>query len=403
METRAQCRLGGRAKLEMGSLYEVEDVMTGTRESGDKEFAMAPSAAGAIARLAYARAKKAGITLPPLLSQAGLTVAQIENRHLRLNVKSQITFLRLVADALGDSLLGFHLAHDFDLREIGPLYYVMTSSESLEDALRKGERYSRIVNEGISAEVNIGRITTIRLKYLGVERHLDRHQVEFWLTTIIRICRQLTSRRLVPSRIRVLHHQTGERRQLEAFFGCKVEFGADADEIVLTDSIGQVPISSADTHLNELLTDCCEEALSRRKATRGSLRPDLENAIALLLPRGKAHAGEISRKLGMSKRTLARRLSREGLSLTRVLGELKLELAKRYLQDQDLKISNVAWLLGYREASAFTHAFHRWFGTTPRQMRSTEQLMRKKQHSERAQNHCQPMPLGRMSAAVKFV
>ena len=129
METRAQCRLGGRAKLEMGSLYEVEDVMTRTRESGDKEFAMAPSAAGAIARLAYARAKKAGITLPPLLSQSGLTVAQIENRHLRLNVKSQITFLRLVADALGDSLLGFHLAHDFDLREIGPLYYVMTSSD----------------------------------------------------------------------------------------------------------------------------------------------------------------------------------------------------------------------------------------------------------------------------------
>ena len=223
----------------MDNWCEVEEVMTGTFQAGEKGFAMAPSAAGAIARLAYARAKKAGITLPPLLSQSGLTVAQIENRHLRLNVKSQITFLGRVADALRDNLLGFHLAHDFDLREIGLLYYVMTSSEMLEDALRRGERYSRIVNEGISAEVNIGKITTIRLKYLGVERHLDRHQIEFWLTAIVRICRQLTSRRLVPSRIRVLHRQTGERRQLEAFFGCKVEFGADADEIVLTDGIAR--------------------------------------------------------------------------------------------------------------------------------------------------------------------
>jgi hypothetical protein len=147
----------------------------------------------------------------------------------------------------------------------------------LENALRRGERYSRIVNEGISVELDIGRSTTIRLKYLGVERHWDRHQAEFWLTTIIRICRQLTGRRLVPSHIRVLHRQTGEQRQLEAFFGCKVEFSADADEIVLPDSIGQVPISSADAYLNELLIDYCEEALSRRKASRGSLRPDLEN------------------------------------------------------------------------------------------------------------------------------
>src|SRR5215475_3913476 len=265
--------------------------------------------------------------------------------------------------------------------------------ERLVDALRRGERYSRIVNEGISVELDIGRSTTIRLKYLGVERHLGRHQVEFWLTTIIRICRQLTNRRLVPSRIRVVHTQRGDRPQLEAFFGCKVEFGADTDEIVL-DNIGELLVSSADPYLNGLLIDSCEEALSCRKASRGSLRPDLENTIALLLPHGKAHAGEISRKLGMSERTLARRLSREGLTLTRVLGNLKLELAKRYLLDEDLTISEIAWRLGYREASAFTHAFHRWFGKTPREMRSREAPIPEKQHPARAQKLYSALAVG---------
>jgi AraC-like DNA-binding protein len=184
---------------------------------------------------------------------------------------------------------------------------------------------------------------------------------------------------------------------LEAFFGCKVEFGADTDEIVLPDSIDQLLISSADPHLNGLLIDSCEEALSCRNASRGSLRPDLENTIALLLPHGKAHAGEISRKLGMSERSLARRLSREGLTLSHVLGELKLELAKRYLQDEELKISDIAWLLGYREVSALTHAFHRWFGKTPREMRSRENFMSKKQHSGSAKSNAEfhlPSPLG---------
>jgi AraC-like DNA-binding protein len=353
--------------------------MTGTREAGHKQFAAIPSATGGIARLAYARAKEAGIALPPLLSQSGLTVAQIEDPHLRLKAKGQIAFLGLVADALRDDLLGFHLAHNFDLREIGLLYYVMASSEMLEEALRRVERYSRIVNEGISVELHIGKNTTIRLKYVGVERHSDRHQVEFWLTTIIRACRQLTSRRLVPSRIRILHRQKGERPQLEAFFGCKVEFSAGADEIILPDGIGQVPISSADPYLNELLIDYCEEALSRRKASRGSLRPDLENAITLSLPHGKAHVGEVSRRLGLSQRTLARRLSAEGLTFTGVLDDLKIDLAKRYLQDEDLTISEIAWLLGYREVSALTHAFDRWFGKTPREMRSIGKLKSKKE------------------------
>jgi AraC-like DNA-binding protein len=310
-----------RARLTAQTMYGMEHVMTGRRDAGRKQFATIPRASGGIARLAYARAEKAGIALSSLLSASSLTLPQIENRRVRLNVKAQIRLLGLVADALGDDLLGFHLAHNFDLREIGLLYYVMASSEVLEDALRRVERYSRIVNEGIS-------IQAIRLNYVGVERHSDRHQIEFWLTTLVRICRQLTSRHLVPNRIRILHRQRGERSQLDAFFGCRLQFSADADEIVLPDSIGQWSISSADPYLNELLIEYAEEALSRRKASRGSLRPDLENAIALLLPHGKAHADEISRKLGMSQRTLARRLSEEGLTFAGVLEELKLDLAK---------------------------------------------------------------------------
>ena len=168
-------------------MYEGEHTMTGRRNAGHKHFSAIPSATGCIARLAYARAKETAIALPELLADSGLTVAQMEDRHARLKVKAEITLLGLVADALGDDLLGFHLAHKFDLREIGLVYYVMASSEVLEDALRRAERYSGIVNEGISIQANIGKRVTIRLNYVGVERHSDRQHIEFWLTTIIRI------------------------------------------------------------------------------------------------------------------------------------------------------------------------------------------------------------------------
>ena len=95
------------ASLVVQTVYGGEHVMTRRRDAGHKQFVGIPSATGGIARLAYARAKQAGIALPQLLADSGLTVAQIEDRHARLKVKAQITFLGLVADALGDDLLDF--------------------------------------------------------------------------------------------------------------------------------------------------------------------------------------------------------------------------------------------------------------------------------------------------------
>jgi AraC-like DNA-binding protein len=76
----------------------------------------------------------------------------------------------------------------------------------------------------------------------------------------------------------------------------------------------------------------------------------------------------------MSKRTLARRLSEDGLNFTEILQQLRHDLALRYLEDRKLHVSKIAWLLGFGAVSAFTHAFKRWSGKTPSQMRSAPAL-----------------------------
>ena len=72
----------------------------------------------------------------------------------------------------------------------------------------------------------------------------------------------------------------------------------------------------------------------------------------------------------MSERTLARKLSEEGLNFTEILQHMRRDLAVRYLDDRNLHVSKIAWLLGFYDVSAFTHAFKRWTGKTPRQMRT---------------------------------
>jgi AraC-like DNA-binding protein len=87
---------------------------------------------------------------------------------------------------------------------------------------------------------------------------------------------------------------------------------------------------------------------------------------------GRQRQSKIASELGVSRRTLARRLASDGLSFRTLLDRSRFDLAKRYLQERDLPISEIAWLLGYRETSAFNHAFKRWTGRTPKGLPQTK-------------------------------
>jgi AraC-like DNA-binding protein len=340
-----------------------------------KPLAALPTAAGGIARLAYARARRAGIELVPLLKRAGLTDQQVNDRGARLPVQHQIRFLNLVADALQDEFLGFHLAQRPDLRELGLLFYVAASSETLGDALRRVARYSSTVNEGLSLKCLEEDDIRIAFEYVGVARHSDRHQIEFLMTALIRLSRQLTGRHLVPSRARLTHRRSNRgSSELAEYFGRHITFGARADGLTFVGSIRDIAITSADPYLNEILVANCEQALSYRPKNRGTLRSAVENAIVPLLPHGKVRASEIAARLGLSQRTSARRLASEGVTFSEVLESLRGDLARQYLSDPDLSITQIAWLLGYEEVSAFTRAFKRRTGKTPREARQTRAL-----------------------------
>jgi AraC-like DNA-binding protein len=330
-----------------------------------------PSATGGIARLACARVAEAGKDPAALLAKAGLTPNDFRDSTVRLEVPTQIRLLELAAQELEDNILGFRLARGFDLREIGLVYYVMASSEHVADALRNAERYTRIMNDGVHLRFAIeGHAATIELDYVGVDRKADRHQIEFWMVTLVRICRKVTDGRLVPSQLKMRHLRTRTPPEFRTFFGRDVEFGADADAVSFPAPVSLLPLVGRDGYLHELLRRYADEALARQAPKRATLRSRVEETLTELLPHGRAVATEVARRIGLSTRTLSRKLGEEKTSFPEILDQLRGALAKRYLEDEMLPVSEVAWLLGYRELSSLTHAFKRWTGMTPRQFRA---------------------------------
>src|SRR5262249_50464578 len=330
------------------------------RRKKQSRLGQVPTANGGITRAAYDLASRADIKLEPLLKAAGLTVGQATSADARIDVERQITFLNLVAQSLRDEFLGIRLATPIDLRELGLLYYVMASSETLGDALRRVSRYSTIQNEGVHISYREGKDVSVSFEYSGVARQADRHQIEFVVTFVLRICRELTGLDLTPSRIRLVHHRTRLPSAIGKLFGSDVRFNCGVDDITYPKSVASAPVTRADPYLNSLLVRYCDEALANRPNRSTAWRPKVENAIAPLLPHGRPQIEEISRRLGVSPRTLARRLAVEETNFNRVLDNMRCDLARRYLQERDVPISEVAWLLGYQEPSAFNHAFRRW-------------------------------------------
>jgi AraC-like DNA-binding protein len=245
----------------------------------------------------------------------------------------------------------------------------MASSHTLGDALKRVARYSKITNEALVIGYREGNRLIINLGYSGVPRHSDRHQIEFCIFAVLRICRVLTGQNLVPQHFTISHHRAEAFSEMARFVGTKVTFGADTDEFALNLDARELPLVHSDPYLNDLLLKYCEAALAGKRTGMPQLRTRVENAISSLLPHGRVLAEDVARNLGMSKRTLARRLSAEGLNFNEIFQELRRDLAVRYLDDRKLHVSKIAWLLGFREVSAFTHACKRWTGKTPSEMR----------------------------------
>jgi hypothetical protein len=176
------------------------------------------------------------------------------------------------------------------------------------------------------------------LKRAGLTRHQIhdrgayirvRDQIEFWTTSLVRISRELTGVRLVPSAVRLVHLRSRVASELIRFFGCGIKFGGAVDEVAFPRRLRDLPLLNADPYLTRLLISFCERALSQRSRSLGSMRTKVENAIIPLLPHGDAQASHVAQRLGVSQRSLARHLAHEGLNLSKLLNQLGQQLARR--------------------------------------------------------------------------
>jgi AraC-like DNA-binding protein len=194
--------------------------------------------------------------------------------------------------------------------------------------------------------------------------------VEFTFAQLQIEARRLTRRPdLNPDAMHFRHSAPPDTSPHQALFRAPVHFGADVDKIVFSSWQLDLPLVTADSHLSALLDKIVTPVLANleREVT---LVDRVRNKITERMPKGGAAAPDIARALGMTQRTLHRRLTEEGVKFRDLVAEVRKTLSLAYMKEPRLSIAEIAYLLGFSDVSAFHRAFRRWTNETPRSYRS---------------------------------
>ena len=247
-----------------------------------------------------------------------------------------------------------------------PAYFAAICSPDLATALTRLGEHMQLVGPFLLDVAADTAQTTARYRCKhrpDVARVLGLSQLAF----IVALARRATRHEVVPRRVSVL----GASDDLGActeFFGCDVVAG-DAFEVVFDAYDARRPFLTR----NDEMWETFQPGLRRRAAEAGayrSVREEVEEALLVLLPSGRAAMGDVARELGIGQRTLQRRLAAEGTSWLDVLNGTRERLARYYFESTELNATEISFLLGFADPNSLFRAFHRWTGTTPETWRA---------------------------------
>jgi AraC-like DNA-binding protein len=325
------------------------------------------------AKRASEKMRGEGLPVEELLRKAAIKPYALNQKSARIPFYQHATLLELAATASGNKCFGLDLAANaIDPRDAGLLVYAGLSSRTFGQTLKVLERYLHVLNEAADVKTEVsGDLASVEFDISEPKARSLRQATEFAVVNLVRSLRFLTGTHLRPTEVRFAHSRSSEISRFERFFGCSVRF--DARHHIVTFSRRQLalPIATADDRLHEILTSYCDEVLAQREEKSPHLRHQVERIAMRLLSRGEANVRNVAQELGMSVRTFARRMKDTSATFAEILDQLRSDLAQKYLSDADLTLSQIAFLLGYSEVSAFSHAFKRWTGVSPGEWRLT--------------------------------
>jgi AraC-like DNA-binding protein len=315
----------------------------------------------------------AGFDALGLRTEEGLTACGIERSILddgdeRITHSAAMRLWQWALAASGDVNLGLHAALAAPLASFELHAYALLASRDLRDGLRRACRYQRLIHESTLLRFDESPGHGELSHTLGDGRSAPRQAAEFLAALWFRFGRSIAGPRWHAQWLRFDHAAPADTAEHEAYFGCPLRFGGGCTAVRLANDALDAPNQGAEPAMAEML-DRYAALLLDRAPRADTLASRLRAWVAQGLSSDAISVLSAARALGVSPRTLHRRLRDEGTSFRSLVEATRQAQALRLLADSQLSIAEVGFVTGFSEISAFHRAFKRWTGQTPAQYR----------------------------------
>ena len=308
-----------------------------------------------------------GLSRRALLSAAQLEESALVDRDARVPLSCIITLARYMQTERPEVNFSLVNSQAMNPHDLGVISYALQHSATLDEAFGLFVRYQRLLTNAATwcFDRARGQVTLDAIDEFAALRFSIEGQLGLW----VRLARQLTGEDCRPTRVRFRHALILERSDNESFFGVAIEYGADVNALDFDLNTLALPVLSARPALLPSILALTDGYLPQQDC---SVKERLLTTLRAAFSKGNVDRDSVARKLGMSQRTLSRKLRSEGTTYGAVVNEAREVLAKAWLRNPEVAIHEVVFMLGYSEPSTFYRAFRRWTGHTPAAWRAAQ-------------------------------
>ncbi len=265
--------------------------------------------------------------------------------------------------------IGFRIGSSLAVTDIGPLGHAVQAAPSVGEALQLLATYLFVIAHGNVISLHTGNdVVLVTWGYTPLYEGIHQQDVEIASATIRNIVYQLSENSVTPVAVEFTHSRPAHAKELEAFYRCEINFGCRTNRLHYPRACLDLPNRLSDPSLLNALRYYLAERLKSRRI-EDDLLQKVRHFITVSLSSGKADISSVAELLGMGRRTLQRRLASDGVVFSELADDIRREHAIEYVRHSEVSLAEVALMLGYSEQSAFTRAYRRWTGTSPKQAR----------------------------------
>lgn len=316
------------------------------------------------------RLEDLGLSPKAVLRRAGLPAGLFDQDKILVTTEQLFAFYRGLAAESGDPALGLRLGTVERVERYDPIAIAALYARSLRDALQRIARYKQLTCPEEVRIVERAGECRVQFDWLLAEDDEPTLLIDSCFAWVTEIARRGTAGVVAPRRVE-LKRPASRRALYQAHFKCPVQFGARQNALVFDRADLERLFVTHNADLLAIVAPQLEAELTERQRNR-TLREQVKATLKRLLAGQRPELRTVAHELGLSTRTLQRKLTGERVTFQQLVAEARRELARHYLGHSSLELTETAYLLGFEDANSFFRAFQQWEGTSPGEWRAQQ-------------------------------